>query len=117
MTRHTSQRAKLRQGILGDGLNELHPLTLMKLADQEEGKRLLTLSLITRTAAELASSEKSPIEVQTLKDAADLLRKRGLGLLREKPSPAANEQGTRNQTKRATTRNSRRKTTAPKRRR
>lgn len=117
MARHTTQRVKLRREIPGDGLKELHPLTLLKLANQEEGERLLTLSLITRTAAELASSEKSPKELQSLKDAADLLRKRGLALLREKPSPAANEQGARNQTKKATTRNSRRKTTAPKRRR
>jgi DNA-binding XRE family transcriptional regulator len=117
MARHTSQRAKLRRGILGDGLEELHPLTLLKLASQEEGKRLLTICLITRTAAQLASSQKSSKEVQALMDAADLLRKRGLALLRGNPSPEVSDQRTRKQTKKAATRNSTRKTAAPRRRR
>lgn len=116
MARHTTQRAKLGQGIPADGLNELHPLTLMKLANQDDGERLLTLSLITRTAAQLASPEKSPKEIEALKDAAELLRKRGLALLKETPSQPPSVNQAKKPTKLAR-RKPNTKTIAPKRRR
>lgn len=117
MATHLAQRAKLRRGMPATGLDELNPLTLIKLAGQEDGDRLITLSGIARALAGLASSANSPKEAKALLRAEQLLRQRGRSLLKRKPRNLKSKRSLTNKTKKAPKANSRTRTTAPKRRR
>jgi DNA-binding XRE family transcriptional regulator len=116
MATHLAQRAKLRRETPTSGLDELNPLTLIKLSDQEDGDRLITLSGIARTLAGLASSANSPKEAKALVQAEQLLRQRGRSLLKGKPRNLKSKRSLTNETTKAPKANSRR-TTVPKRRR
>ena len=117
MSRHSARRRSLRRRISADALDQFHPLTIIQLAQQEDGQKLLTLSGIVQTAAELADSENTREEADALKRLSKALRDRGRRILKQStPRRAVPNQaiatvkkGPRNPLKR--------KTSAPKRRR
>jgi DNA-binding XRE family transcriptional regulator len=117
MSRHSAKRRSLGRGISTDGLDQFHPLTIIQLAQQEHGQKLLTLSGIVQTAAELAESEKTQEEASALRSLSKLLRQRGLLMLKESSPPQPSPKQALVAGGTAPRKTLKRKTCAPKRRR